>query len=155
MIAMTPFEIDEMLSTSRIGRLCMAGLDGRPYAIPLPFCWLDGALYVRVADVGRKGRVLAENDRVCFEVDAFTDALDEYASVLIEGRLVAVKELAEKLRVRDVNTGKYHRLRNGQRPGHGRATPPEQVPLRKILVEQIAGRKNEPPVQAPVVAVGA
>jgi nitroimidazol reductase NimA-like FMN-containing flavoprotein (pyridoxamine 5'-phosphate oxidase superfamily) len=150
---MTPCEIEELLSASRIGRLCMADLDARPYAIPLPFCWLDGALYVRVADAGRKGRVLAENPRVCFEVDAVTDALDEYASVLIEGRLVPVIGLAEKVRVRDVNAAKYSRLRNGQRPGHGRLTPPEHVPLRKILVEQIAGRKNEPRHHASVAAV--
>jgi nitroimidazol reductase NimA-like FMN-containing flavoprotein (pyridoxamine 5'-phosphate oxidase superfamily) len=144
MIEMTSFEIEEMLSASRIGRLCMADPDGRPYAIPLPFCWLDGALYLRVGDSGRKGRVLAKNNYVCFELDSFTDALDEYASVLVEGRMVPVTDLAEKIRVRDVNARKYERLRNGHRPGHGRATPPEALPLRKIVVVQVAGRKNDP-----------
>jgi nitroimidazol reductase NimA-like FMN-containing flavoprotein (pyridoxamine 5'-phosphate oxidase superfamily) len=155
MIAMTNCEIERLLSAARIGRLCMADLDGRPYAIPLPFCWLDGALYVRVAGVGRKGQVLADNDHVCFEVDTFTDALDEYASVLIEGRLVPVTDLAEKIRVRDVNAAKYQRLRNGHRPGHGRATPPHDVPLRKILVEQLSGRQNDPRTSVSPLAVGA
>src|SRR5215213_7496700 len=96
---MTPDEIHRFLDDARIGRLCMAGSDGRPYTIPLPFCWLDGALYVRLPLTGRKGQVLGQNDRVCFEADEFTETLDDYASVLVEGRLVEVNGVEEKRRV--------------------------------------------------------
>lgn len=142
MTTMPMLEVESMLAEGRIGRLCMAGADGRPYSVPLPFCWMDGSLYLRVALTGRKGRVLGENDRVCFEVDWFTATLDDYASVLIEGRLVEVIDPAEKLRVREANAAKYQRLRSGHRPGHGRSTPVEQVPLRKIVVESITGRRK-------------
>lgn len=147
---MTNDEIDRLLDDERIGRLCMASADGRPYSIPMPFCWLDGNLYLRVALTGRKGDVLRANDRVCFEADTFTETLDDYASVLIEGRLIAVEDLAEKARAKRVNDAKYNRLRNGHRPGHGRSTPLGDLPLRKIVVSQLTGRRKESPA---VVAV--
>lgn len=52
---MTPSQIDEQLAGVRIGRLCMATPDGEPYAIPMPFCWDRGALYLRIPMTGRKG----------------------------------------------------------------------------------------------------
>ncbi len=100
MIDMTPQEIAELLGSVTIGRLCMADTDGTPYSIPLPFCWADGALYLRLPLTGRKGQVLSRNDRVCFEVDRFTDNLDDYASVPVEGRLVEVTSVDEKAAVK-------------------------------------------------------
>jgi len=139
---MTPHEIDRFLGDARIGRLCMAGSDGRPYTIPMPFCWLGGALYVRLPLTGRKGQVLRENDRVCFEADDFTDRLDDYTSVIVEGRLVGVTDLEEKRRIKAANDEKYCRLRGGHRPGHGRATLLEELPLRKVVVERVGGRSK-------------
>ena len=140
---MTVQEIERMLSGARIGRLSMADATGRPYTIPLPFCWTDAAIYLRLPLSGRKAAVLAENDRVCFEVDEFSDTLDHYASVLVEGRLVPVNNVEEKLRVKRCNDDKYTRLRRGYRPGHGRATTVDELPLRRIVVERLSGRKKE------------
>jgi nitroimidazol reductase NimA-like FMN-containing flavoprotein (pyridoxamine 5'-phosphate oxidase superfamily) len=142
MIEMTLQQIVELLNESAIGRLAMAGNDRRPYVIPLPFCWLEGGVYLRLPISGRKGAVLTENDAVCFEVDCFEADLSTYASVLIEGRLVEVQDLDEKCRVRAASDEKYNRLRNGNRPGHGRATPLKNLPLRKIQIERLSGRKN-------------
>jgi nitroimidazol reductase NimA-like FMN-containing flavoprotein (pyridoxamine 5'-phosphate oxidase superfamily) len=149
MLEMTGLEIDEMLEESLIGRLSMASCDGRPYSVPLPFCWLDGALYLRLPLTGRKGQVLSENNQVCFEIDQFTQSLDEYASVLVEGRLVEVMDLDEKARVKAINDDKYNRLRAGYRPGHHRPSELWRLPLRKIQVIALSGRKKEtaqPPV---------
>ena len=143
MIEMTRNEIDRLLADARIGRLCLASAGGRPYCIPLPFCWIDGSLYLRIPLTGRKGSILAANDHVCFEVDHVSDSMDDYASVLIEGRLAPVMDLAERAAVKRLNTHKYERLRGGYRPGHGRSTPMEDLPLRKILVEQVSGRAKE------------
>jgi nitroimidazol reductase NimA-like FMN-containing flavoprotein (pyridoxamine 5'-phosphate oxidase superfamily) len=143
MIDMTLEEIDAFLDEQRIGRLCMAGADGRPYSLPFPFYWSGGHLYLRVGMTGRKGDILRENERVCFEVDHITDTLDDYASVLIEGRLVVVDDLTEKARIKQCNDEKYSRLRGGYRPGPGRSTPLEQLPLRKIVVECVTGRRKE------------
>jgi nitroimidazol reductase NimA-like FMN-containing flavoprotein (pyridoxamine 5'-phosphate oxidase superfamily) len=144
MIDMTLPEIGRMLADALIGRLCMADTDGTPYSIPVPFCWQDGALYLRLPLTGRKGRVLARNDRVCFEVDRFSDNLDDYASVLIEGRLVEVTSIDEKAAVKAANDEKYDRLRGGHRPGHGRSTPLASLPMRKIVVSHLSGKKKEP-----------
>ena len=144
MLEMTRTEIDRLLAGARIGRLCLASRDGKPYSLPFPFCWVDGSLYLRVALTGRKGEILALNDQVCFGVDAYTDTLDDYASVLIEGRLAAVTDPQEKARIRSVNDAKYHRLRRGYRPGHGRLTALSDLPLRKIVVERVTGRRKEP-----------
>lgn len=145
MIEMTAYEIDALLDRQRIGRLCMSDERNHPYAIPLPFYWDGTALYLRVPMTGRKGQVLRYNNRVCFEVDHYTDTLDDYASVLIEGWLVPVHGLAEKARIKQANDAKYMRLRRGYRPGHGRATPLEQLPMQKLIVERISGRRKEPP----------
>jgi nitroimidazol reductase NimA-like FMN-containing flavoprotein (pyridoxamine 5'-phosphate oxidase superfamily) len=154
MLEMTRREIDQLLAQARIGRLCMATPDGRPYSLPFPFCWNEGSLYVRVALTGRKGDLLRLNDHVCFEVDAFTDNLDDYASVLVEGRLVPVDDVTEKAHIKLLNDAKYDRLRSGFRPGHGRSTPLEKLPLRKIVVERLTGRKREPhPIQVTVAAL--
>jgi nitroimidazol reductase NimA-like FMN-containing flavoprotein (pyridoxamine 5'-phosphate oxidase superfamily) len=143
MIDMTPHEIGRMLAAATIGRLCMADTDGTPYSIPLPFCWREGALYLRLPLTGRKGRVLSANERVCFEVDRFTDNLDDYASVLVEGRLVEVTSIDEKAAVKAANDEKYDRLRGGHRPGHGRVTPLEALPVRKIVVTHLSGKRKE------------
>jgi nitroimidazol reductase NimA-like FMN-containing flavoprotein (pyridoxamine 5'-phosphate oxidase superfamily) len=142
MIEMNPDEIDVVLDDMLIGRLCMADAAGRPYAIPLPFCWHEGALYLRIPLSGRKGAVLRENDQVCFEVDHFTETLDDYCSVLVEGRLVEVTDLEEKAAFKSANDAKYDRLRQGHRPGHGRATPLASLPMRKLVVRCISGRKK-------------
>ena len=144
MIEMEEREIEQLLDESRIGRLSMADLSGRPYTVPLPFCACDGTIYLRLPLSGRKGDVLRQNDRVCFEVDTFTDSFDAYASVLIEGRLIEVSDSGEKSRVKELNDRKYNRLRRGHRPGHGRATPLNDLPVRKIAVERISGRKKTP-----------
>lgn len=145
MIDLTPDQIDDLLDNTLIGRLCMADSDGRPYLLPFPFCWTDGSIYLRVAMTGRKGEILAQNPQVCFEIDTFTDTLDQYASVLVEGRLVTVTDLDEKSRIRAINAAKYQRLRKGHRPGHGRQTPLEALPLCKITIERLSGRSNDPP----------
>lgn len=142
---MHPTDVEAMLQGTTIGRLCMADNEGRPYAIPLPFTWHEGALYLRLPLTGRKGEVLRQNSRVCFEVDSYTDTLDDYASVLIEGRLIEVTSLEEKACIRARTQEKYLRLRRGHRPGHGRSTPLEALALRKIVVEQLSGRRKDRP----------
>ena len=87
--------------------------------------------------------ILVQNYRVCFEVDSFSEMMDQYASVLIEGRLAEVTDLRERRQVKALNEKKYLRLRNGYRPGHGRVTPIEALPMQKIIVEQVSGRMKE------------
>ncbi len=142
MVEMTAHEIDSMLEESRIGRLAMADESGRPYVIPMPFFWADGKLYLRLAMTGRKGEILSLNRRVCFEIDEYSDDFAHYASVLVEGELQPVATIMEKEKVKSLNEAKYVRLRNGNRPGHGRQTRIEDLPLQRVEVFKISGRKR-------------
>jgi nitroimidazol reductase NimA-like FMN-containing flavoprotein (pyridoxamine 5'-phosphate oxidase superfamily) len=143
MLPMNEQEIERHLGEARIGRLCMADAGGRPYSIPLPFLWHDGGLYLRLPLSGRKGEILRQNRQVCFETDDYTPNFDHYASVLIEGELEPVTSLPEKHRVKELNDAKYSRLRSGHRPGHGRATPLDQLSMQRIKVKVVSGRKKQ------------
>lgn len=142
MIEMTEQEIRILLANAPIGRLAMADGDGKPYVIPMPFCWLANKLYLRLPMKGRKASILKNNNQVCFEADSFAHDLSDYASVIVEGRLVPVNDTIEKNSVKAANHAKYNRLRKGNRPGHGRTTPIEDLPLHKIQVTQLSGRKK-------------
>ncbi len=142
MEVMLSVEVDRLMENALLGRLGLADQALRPYVIPLPFCWLENALYLRLPDSGRKHGMLSRNAHVCFEVDWCRDDLSDYASVILEGELVIVADLEEKQRVQAASTLKYERLRGGHRPGHGRAQRLESLPLKKIVPEVISGRKR-------------
>jgi nitroimidazol reductase NimA-like FMN-containing flavoprotein (pyridoxamine 5'-phosphate oxidase superfamily) len=150
MFEMIASDIQARLEGSLIGRLCMAGADGRPYAVPMPYCWRDGALYLRVPLSGRKGGVLAQNPQVCFEIDWHAEDLRDYGSLLVEGVLVEVSDMEEKGRVRATTAEKYDRLRRGFRPGHGRKTELSALAIRKIVVDRVSGRQKNAPSETEV-----
>ncbi len=138
---MSRLEIQTFLQNQLLGRLAMATSDGRPYVIPMPFCYINDSIYIRLPMTGRKGAILAENQHVCFEVDYCSPAMDDYASVIIDGVIKPVTDLVEKQRVRDATTEKYTRLRGQYRPGHGRQTPLEDLPTVRIIHASISGRR--------------
>lgn len=138
---MSRLEIHTFLQNQLLGRLAMAAPDGRPYVIPMPFCYLNNCIYIRLPMTGRKGAILAENQHVCFEVDYCSPQMDDYASVIIDGVIELVTDLAEKGSVRDATTEKYMRLRGQYRPGHQRQTPLEDLPTMRISPTLISGRR--------------
>jgi nitroimidazol reductase NimA-like FMN-containing flavoprotein (pyridoxamine 5'-phosphate oxidase superfamily) len=142
MVGMEHDEIIALLHSAKIGRLAMADGQGQPYVIPLPFCWLNGAIYVRLPLSGRKGRILAKNDQVCFEVDAVEGNFAHYASVLVEGRLVRVADMTEAVRAKHTMNVKYTDPGVPTRAGSGRAPIPEEGAgdaIRKLVVDQMSG----------------
>ena len=144
---MQPINLDaihQLLDDALIGRLAMSDSEGRPYVIPMPFCRQGNTIYLRVPDAGRKAEILRHNNRVCLEVDWIAEQMRDYASVLVEGRLVDVHDAAEKSAARAANEAKYRRLRPDYRPGHQRATALEALPLKKIILENISGRRMSP-----------
>jgi nitroimidazol reductase NimA-like FMN-containing flavoprotein (pyridoxamine 5'-phosphate oxidase superfamily) len=134
-------EIESFLQNQLLGRLAMADRGGRPYVIPLPFCYVNGCIYLRLPMTGRKGAILKFNPQVCFEVDACSPQMDDYTSVIIDGTLTPVSRKDEKQLARDAATEKYTRLRGSYRPGHKRQTPLEDLPTVRIDPACISGRK--------------
>lgn len=89
-------------------------VDGRwPYAVPLSYVMLDGALYVHCAGEGRKIDVLAANNRGCFTVVGPTRPVYDhgfstyYRSVMVFGTVVLVEEKEEKTRALIALAQKY------------------------------------------------
>lgn len=134
-------EIESFLQNQLLGRLAMAGSDGRPYVIPMPFCFLNGSVYLRLPMTGRKGSILKMNPQVCFEVDACSPQMDDYASVIIDGILMPVTDPDEKQLARNATTEKYLRLRGNYRPGHKRQTALEDLPTVRIRPTCVSGRR--------------
>lgn len=92
-----------LLARAEYGVLALA--DGCwPYAVPLSFLLMDGALYFHCARDGRKVDVLAANTRGCFTVVGATEPVYDsgfstyYESVMVFGRVTPVEESDEKTR---------------------------------------------------------
>lgn len=76
---MTRDEIDDLLSTSLVGRLGMIA-EGQPYVVPISYVYRDGAVYCHSAQ-GRKVEALRTQPEACFEVDEL-DHIDRWRSVI-------------------------------------------------------------------------
>jgi nitroimidazol reductase NimA-like FMN-containing flavoprotein (pyridoxamine 5'-phosphate oxidase superfamily) len=105
--AMTPEEIDALLSRVFCGRTATVGADGYPYLVPNLFVWRAGEVYLHTAL--SEGHFIANvrlSDRICFEADepgeifpyghVECDTSVSYRSVIVFGRIRIVEEEAEK-----------------------------------------------------------
>lgn len=90
-----------LLAKAEYGVLALA--EGRqPYAVPLSFVLMDGALYFHCAREGRKVDAIAANSRGCFTVVGATKPVYDggfstyYESVMVFGRVTPVDENDER-----------------------------------------------------------
>jgi len=83
-----------LLETVREGFLGMCD-EGRPYCLPFGFVFIDGSVYISMFPKGRKWNCLKKNPLVCFSVFAWNDAGNQWSSVVIEGEMVEVTDLAQ------------------------------------------------------------
>lgn len=64
-----PQHIEQILSSTAIGRLATNGADGYPYITPLNFVYYAGDIYFHTSSKGEKLDNLVRDPKVCFEVD--------------------------------------------------------------------------------------
>jgi nitroimidazol reductase NimA-like FMN-containing flavoprotein (pyridoxamine 5'-phosphate oxidase superfamily) len=92
------------------------GPSGYPYVVPLHFVHKRGRIYIHSAAVGRKIAMLAENSRVCVEIDEFLglktadkacDYGTRFRSLIAFGRARIVAEPEKKLRALELLMKKY------------------------------------------------
>lgn len=69
-------EIERVLSSTNIGRMATTGSDGYPYITPVNFVYYRGNIYFHCAPEGEKLDNIAQDSRVCFEVDVPLAYLD-------------------------------------------------------------------------------
>ena len=99
-------QIERILQEEETGVLCLAdGAD--PYAVPISYAWIDGAIVIHCAQQGRKLDILRRNPRIAFVVYRHPDRIAPHAegqcsyrfeSVCVFGRARIVEEVSERLR---------------------------------------------------------
>lgn len=91
----------EMLLSATEGILAMYGDDGYPYAVPMNYIYMDGAIYMHSSDQGYKVDALKENKKVCFSVIVRSQIAPElyttkYESIIATGEIEFVEDHEER-----------------------------------------------------------
>lgn len=100
--ALSPDEAMELLGRAEYGTLAVVDKSSWPYAVPLSFVLMDGALYFHCAREGRKVEALAHDNRVCFTVVGATQPVYDgsfstyFESAMVFGRAGPVENEKEK-----------------------------------------------------------
>lgn len=111
-------QIQALLEKSPTGALSTLGPDGAPYAVPVHFAVLDGALYFHGLPAGQKLDNLKADRRVCltvWEMEGLLldrsgtpcDTNTAYESVVVQGTAALVEEPEDKARALNAIVGKY------------------------------------------------
>ena len=66
-----------------------------PYCIPFGFVYVGGVVYLSLFPKGRKWDILQKNNKVCFTIFRWNDDHTEWSSVVVDGKMVPVKDLKE------------------------------------------------------------
>ncbi len=139
-------EIEAIIAEAMICRLAMC--DGnQPYIVPLNFAYRDDTLYFHCAIQGKKLDILANNNRVCFEMDVGLELKRgdsacasgmKYGSVIGFGTATVIDDPSEKAAALDILVEHY-------------SVSPEEYPeallnvmkVIKVDIESMTGKKSE------------
>lgn len=95
-------ECREILQKGSFGVLALSGDEGFPYAVPLNYVFLDGALYFHCAKEGHKVDAVAHCDKASFCVVAASEVLPQkfttkFKSVIAFGKVAVLQDPNEVL----------------------------------------------------------
>ncbi len=139
---------EEILRQITVGRLGTA-VDGKPYVVPVNFCYVDDKIYIHTHRDGKKIQNIMKNPNVCFEVDEGEIIKGEkpcdfswnYISVIVNGKASIVEDESERLRGFKLISNKYS-------PGKGQLITEtllkdfKHVWILRIDVEELTGKKS-------------
>jgi len=87
-------EMTKLLNKAEDGVLALS--DGlNPYCIPIGYVCVDNKLCFSIFPKGRKWDYIQKNRKVCFNVYGWNDEHTQWSSVVIDGEMVSVTDLAE------------------------------------------------------------
>jgi len=66
-----------------------------PYCIPFGHVLVNDTVYLSLFPKGRKWEIIQKNPKVCFNVYSWNDDHTEWSSVVVDGVMEAVNEIAE------------------------------------------------------------
>ena len=139
-------ETEALLTSGKEGVLAVNGDDGYPYAVPVNYVYLDGAIYVHTAQHGYKVEAIQANSKVCFtavlssEINE-ADTTTKFESVIATGDAVLLTDIGEKERAMEEIV---RRLAPSNVAG-GMATIQRLLPavgMIKINVTELTGKAN-------------
>ncbi len=93
---------EDFVRAQRVARMATADVDGRPFAVPVCFVFLNGCLYTPVDEKPKSGRRLKRlrnieaNPQVALVFDRYEDDWERLAWVLIRGKASLVTDMGEK-----------------------------------------------------------
>jgi nitroimidazol reductase NimA-like FMN-containing flavoprotein (pyridoxamine 5'-phosphate oxidase superfamily) len=88
-----PERIEDLLSSSIVGRIACNAAGERPYLVPLAYAY-DGESIYAVSGPGRKIDLMRADPRISFEVDR-VETSDTWQSVVAEGDYEEVRDADE------------------------------------------------------------
>jgi hypothetical protein len=135
-------EMLRMLDEERVGRVGLND-DPQPYVVPTDFTFEDGAIYIHTPDQGLKARLARANPNVCFEVDRYNEAVTDFRSVIVRGRIAEVSEAAERARAMQ-SLGRKAAGFNyaaAHRDG-GNGSPAPSITIFRIEIKDMTGVKS-------------
>ncbi len=146
--------VDEKMMISIIEKaiVCRVAMcwQGEPYVIPMNFGYQDNYIYLHSARQGRKLDILRNNDKVCIEFDVDVELVQsqeacktsmKYKSLLIFGKAVILKDIAEKKKGLDIIMHHYY-YHNSPSVFHYPEDALEKVIIIKVKIEKMTGKES-------------
>ncbi len=140
--------IEEVLMENDVGRLATA-IGDEPYVVPLNYVYYDGKVVFHSHKDGTKMANIAENPKVCFEVDSGEivkgdkpcDFTWKYRSVIVKGKARILMDPEKKLKA-------LQRLSDKYSPGKGEMLTADEIAknpqlvLVEIVPDEMTGKKS-------------
>ncbi len=126
---------EDFVRAQRVARMATADIEGRPFAVPVCFVYLNGCLYTPIDEKPKSGRRLRrlrnieENPQVALVFDRYEDDWERLAWVLIRGKALMVTDMGEKVQAAAALRSKYEQYGS---------MALEQLPLIRVNPEHAA-----------------
>lgn len=142
---LTREEMENLLHTVGDGVLALSSEDS-PYCIPFGFVYIEGKVYLSMFPKGRKWDIFQKNSKVCFNVFGWNEDHSEWASVVIDGEMIAVRDIKEiesvvKANIEKVGLDPVNYLKKRMAIYQKNMDNPSSLKILRIETEHMAGRK--------------
>ena len=142
---LTREEMEKLLITVGDGVLALSSED-TPYCIPFGFVYIEGKVYLSMFPKGRKWDIFKKNSKVCFNVFGWNEDQSEWASVVIDGKMVEVRDLREiesvvKANIEKMGLDPVNYLKKRMAIYQKNMENPSSLKIFRIETECLAGRK--------------
>lgn len=140
-----PAILELILSRSEVCRVAMMDSD-KPYIVPLNYGYRDKTIYFHSANEGKKIELLKTNNKVCFEIELFSEIVkneipcdwsSKYRSVIGYGTVEFVTDPEGKIEALDIIMSHYGK----ETINTYKDSLLERVLIMKLNIEEISGKQ--------------